>query len=159
MQEPALTQLAAGHDLLRPPSLARGLMVGLILATALCVAEILGISRLSAASLASDYSTGWAIFGTFVLVALLNAPLRRLLPRLALNGGEIVMAYAAMIAACPLISGGFILSLIPKLAAFRYYASPANHWAEVIFRKMRGGAVPLAPSGRGLRLLASRRRA
>lgn len=106
--------------------------MGLAGALIICLAEILGIARLSAASLASDYSTGWAIFGTFLLVAVLNPPLKRLLPRLALNGGEMVMAYTAMLAACPIISGGFVLSLLPKLAAVRYMASPANHWQDLI---------------------------
>lgn len=132
MDNPLGTQLAPLSGARRPPSLLRGLGVGLVGATALCLAEILGIARLSAASLASDYSTGWAVFGTFVLVALVNPLLKRLLPRLALSGGEIVMAYSVMIAACPVISGGFVLSLIPKLAAVRYMASPANHWQDLI---------------------------
>lgn len=56
----------------------------------------------------------------FVLVVLVNAPLHRWAPRLALTRGELAVVMAMMLAACGIAAQGMLRSLIPTMVSSFY---------------------------------------
>lgn len=110
---------------------ARALIIGIILAAAACLvvswAELV-IAQIQIATLQFAPSA----VGFLVIVALLNVVVRNLNRRLALRPAEIITIYAMVLIASLVTSRGVLERLIPTLVASNYYATPANHWAELL---------------------------
>ena len=83
----------------------------------------------------------------FLLVWVVNTPLRLVVPRAALTTGEILVVYAMMGVGLTAPSIGLSQVLIPALAAPTYFASSSNRFAE-IFELDQGTMIPswLAPT-------------
>jgi hypothetical protein len=95
--------------------------------------------------LAADFSTGAALFLFFLITLFIN-PLARLLTGTGLRPGELATIYIMMIVACAIPSWGFAMNLIPLMAGFFYYATPENHWAELIHPHLREWMVVKDPT-------------
>ena len=72
-----------------------------------------------------------AFCALFVLV-LLNQGLRRSAPRLALSPAEVLVVYVMMTVATVLSSSGMLHFILPSVAAPVYFATPENHWAQLL---------------------------
>ena len=69
----------------------------------------------------------------FVLWLLVNAALKRLLPRLVLRRGEILAIFTMLWVVGTIPQDGWINYWISVLTTASYFASPENQWAETIF--------------------------
>ena len=84
------------------------------------------------AGMAADFITAGAVFLFFVLSGLINSLLRWLHRPLALERGELIVAYVMMIVASAIPTWGLIANLLPVMTGAFYYATPENGWAEII---------------------------
>jgi hypothetical protein len=72
-----------------------------------------------------------AFCALFVLV-IMNRGLRQTAPRLALSPAEMLVVYVMMTVATVLSSSGMLHFILPSAAAPVYFATPENHWAQLI---------------------------
>ncbi len=118
----------------------RALIIGCLLAAAATAAVAFGEWVRSTQMGIIQFAP--AAVGLLLVVALANLALRNLGPRLALKPGEIVIVYAMALVAALVASRAVLEKLIPTLVLSNYFATPANHWAEVLFPHMKQWAVP-----------------
>ena len=71
-------------------------------------------------------------FCAFFLLLVLNAPLRR--AGRGLSRGELLVAYAMLLAAAGVSSFGLTGLLVPYAAGPHYFATPENHYTETILK-------------------------
>ena len=83
-----------------------------------------------------------AIFLFFVLVAVVNVALRRIHPRLALQRGELAVAYVLILLANTLTGRAFSGMVVPVITGAFYYATPENNWGEVILPFLPAWPIP-----------------
>ena len=83
-----------------------------------------------------------AFFLFFLLVAIVNVALRRIHPRLALQRGELAVAYILMLLGNTATGRGFSGFLLPVITGAHYYATPENNWAEVVLPYLPDWTVP-----------------
>jgi hypothetical protein len=80
------------------------------------------------------YPTSYAIFGNVVaflaVLTLLNAGLRRWLPRFALTPPELITCYILLCAASAVGNDQFVFLLVSMIAHTTWFNSTTNHWAE-----------------------------
>jgi hypothetical protein len=95
-----------------------------------------------------------AAVGLLLIVALANLVLRNLGPRLALRPGEIVIVYAMALVAALVASRGILEKWLPTLVLSNYFATPANHWADLLFQNYKPWAVPWDISGGAVQTIA-----
>lgn len=81
-----------------------------------------------------------AVFLLFLLVLLVNVPLNRL--GIGLKKEELLIIFVMMLVACAIPTMGLVEQLLPILAGSKYYATPANHWAEMIHPHIPEWLVP-----------------
>jgi hypothetical protein len=86
--------------------------------------------------------TPGAIFLFFILAALLNPLLKRIYRPLALERGELAVAFFLILLANTLSSRGLPAQLVPVITGAFYYATPENNWAEVVQPYMPDWPVP-----------------
>ena len=89
----------------------------------------------------TDFITSGALFLLFILV-FVNAATKWLLPRWSFSSQELAVIYAMMIVASAIPVIGVTAQLIPFLASVFYYATPENHWAEIIHPHLKTWLVP-----------------
>ena len=89
----------------------------------------------------TDFITSESLFLLFLLVVV-NTPARWLLPRFAFSAHELVVIYAMMIAASAVPIIGVTAQLIPFLPGVYYFATPENHWDELIHPYVKSWLVP-----------------
>ena len=92
-----------------------------------------------------DFSTPGALFLFFLLVGPLNSLLGLLLPRLALNRGELLLVYSMMLVASALTTCGLSEYLLPNITAWYYFATPENQWVELFHHYVPHALVPNQP--------------
>jgi len=80
-----------------------------------------------------------------VLVAIINVLLRLVHPRLALQAGELAVAYFLMLLANTLTGRGFSAQLLPVITGAFYYATPENEWRELILPHLPNWMMPHSP--------------
>jgi len=90
---------------------------------------------------ADHFNTVGLIFFIFWL-AVLSLALKSLRPTLALTSGEFAIIYAMLMVATALPTMGFGGYFLPLVAGLRYYASPENGWAELLWRNLPGWIAP-----------------
>ncbi len=83
-----------------------------------------------------------AAVGLLLIVALVNLVLRNLAPRLALRPAEIVVMYVMALVATLVASRAVLEKWLPTLVLTNYFATPANHWAELLFPHYKQWAMP-----------------
>lgn len=72
------------------------------------------------------------VFYLFVLVVL-NALLRRWVPRWALTPTELIVVYIMLVISCTIATHDFIINLISIMGWARWFASPTNRWEDTLF--------------------------
>jgi len=82
-----------------------------------------------------------AIFVFFVLVAIINTILAFIHRNLALQQGELAVAYLLMVLGNTL-SGGFSAYVLPVISGAYYYANAANNWNEEVLPYLPGWIGP-----------------
>ena len=83
-----------------------------------------------------------AFFLFFLLVAVVNVVLRRISPRLALQRGELAVAYFLMLLGNTATGRGFSGFLLPVTTGAYYYATAENNWAEIVLPYLPDWTVP-----------------
>ena len=74
-----------------------------------------------------------AIFCLF-LVTVLNLPLKKFLPKRALNQGELLTIYIVLLMAITVSGHDFSQTLFCTLGTTRLFATPENEWSSLFFR-------------------------
>jgi len=69
---------------------------------------------------------------TMLVVLALNAPLRRLAPKLALAPGELVTIYTLVSLGSAMAGIDMLCGMPPELAYPAHYATPENQWGELV---------------------------
>ena len=120
---------------------ARALIVGVLGALCISLGSTYNDMIIQGAPLARWSVTPAAIFLFFVLVAILNTVLGFIHRRLALQRGELAVAYVLMVLGNTL-SGGLSGYVLPSISGAYYYATPANNWSEVVIPYLPGWIGP-----------------
>jgi succinate dehydrogenase/fumarate reductase cytochrome b subunit len=121
---------------------AKALIVGLI--GAICIGLGSPYNNMMIKGSAMDIwnVTPAATFLFFLLVAIVNVLLRLLHRRLALERGELAVAYFLMLVANTLPGRGFSGFILPVITGAFYYATPENNWSRLIQPYLPGWAGP-----------------
>ena len=112
-------------------SSAKALIAGVGGAVCLALGSVYNDMIVKGAPMARWSLTPAAIFAFFALVAVLNVLLGLVHRRLALERGELAVAYVLMVLGNTLAAGlsGYVL---PVITGAYYYATPENNWREVV---------------------------
>lgn len=110
----------------------RALAVGLGGAVFLGLASTYNDMIIKGSGLATWNWTPGAICVFFVLVAVVNVALGLVHPRLALQRGELAVAYFLILVGNTLTGRGFSSQILPVLTGHAYYATPENKWHEEV---------------------------
>jgi len=110
----------------------KALSVGLGCAVFLGVFSTYNDMIIKGSGLATWNWTPGAICVFFALVAFVNTLLRLIHPSLALQRGELAVAYFIILVANTLTGRGFSSQILPVLTGSTYYATPENNWDEVV---------------------------
>lgn len=76
-----------------------------------------------------------AVFNIFI-IASLNIFIKRFIPRLALNQGEIATIYVMLCAATVIVAHDFMRVMGPALTHAFWYATPENEWRELFWDRI-----------------------
>ena len=120
---------------------ARALIIGLVGALCISLGSTYNDMIIKGVPLARWSLTPAAIFLFFVLVAILNTILGFIHRSLALQRGELAVAYVLMVLANTL-SAGFSGYILPVISGAYYYASPANNWRADVLPYLPGWTGP-----------------
>jgi len=110
---------------------AKALIIGIGGALCLSLGSIYNDMMIKGPPMARWSLTPAAIFSFFVLVAILNVILGLIHRRLALQRGELAVAYFLMVLGNTL-AAGFSGYILPVITGAFYYATPENNWREII---------------------------
>ena len=110
---------------------AKALIVGGGGAVCLALGSVYNDMIVKGAPMARWSLTPAAIFAFFALVALLNVIAGLVHRRLALQRGELAVAYVLMVLGNSL-AAGFSGYVLPVITGAYYYATPENNWREVV---------------------------
>ena len=106
--------------------------MGLVGAVALGLFSTYNDMIIKGSGLATWNWTPGAICVFFVLVAAINVGLGLVSPRLALQRGELAVAYFLIVVGNTLTGRGFSSQILPVLTGHTYYATPENNWHEAV---------------------------
>jgi len=120
----------------------KALATGLFWAIFLGLASTYNDMIIKGSGLATWNWTPGAICVFFVLIALVNVPLRLIRPSLALQRGELAVAYFIILLANTLTGRGFSSQMLPVLTGAQYYATPENNWDAVIHPYLPSWPLP-----------------
>lgn len=85
---------------------------------------------------AGPYPSTISLFGNTILflVALtaVNALILRCAPRLALHRSELLITYVMLVISTAIVSIDFLDVLVPMMTHTARYATPENHWAQIV---------------------------
>jgi hypothetical protein len=84
-----------------------------------------------------DHSTPAAVFFFFLFVALIHPILGGIRRQWGFSQAELATVYIMGMIACTLPTNGLVAMLLPAISAGSYYATPDNHWAEVIAEQVK----------------------
>ncbi len=128
---PRIRRRADGTAPVRPGAVAFALAFGLLnLAWLLKIDVVIHIGVVTKMTL--------IYHGVFscALLAVLNLAIKRLAPRLAFTGAELVLIYCVMFLACSVAGLDFMQMLIPSMTHPFWYGSPENHWEDLFFKEL-----------------------
>jgi len=110
----------------------RGFLVGLLLLPL----NTLWVFYLESMGGCGPYVTTISLFLNVVFIivflALGNAVLRRLWPRLALNRGELILVYVMLTVSTSIAGHDMLQVLIPMMTTGYWYATPQNRWETML---------------------------
>jgi hypothetical protein len=79
------------------------------------------------------YSPG-VLFSSFLILSMAtNTILAGMGRNLSLNRSELIVVYIMLIVVASLATMGLCETILPAITGVFYYASPENHWAEILF--------------------------
>ncbi|MBC7288936.1 MAG: hypothetical protein H5T86_13045, partial [Armatimonadetes bacterium] len=126
----------------KAPFTARAIGIGLLLTALEAAAIPYSDNRLQGTWISCCHLPIVVFFLFFVLVALVNAALKRAAPRHAFSRQELLVIYIAMLVGAGIPSFQLTEYLFPTLAGVRYFATPENKWAETFFRYIPDWLAP-----------------
>jgi len=110
----------------------RGFLLGAVMALGVGLFAAYAEMMIRASPMANDYTAPVALFFVFFIIVLFNLPMRLIKRRWMLTTGELATVYVMMLAAAAVPTRGFVEFLGPVVTGAQYYASPQNHWGEMI---------------------------
>jgi hypothetical protein len=119
----------------------RALILGVLLVPVLCFWNVYSEVVAQSTELAVMSLSVAVVFALLVLL-LLNAFLKRFLPRLALSQAELLFVYVMQTVSISISSVGMLQFLVMGISAVHYRGSPENGWAEKFHPYLRPYAFP-----------------
>ena len=116
----------------RSPFTCKGLIVGCLLSLFAGGGAVYGRLLVQGSWWGLNASAPGAIFLFFILTFFVNTALRFTWPRLALGGGDLVLAYTMLLMALTLPTQNFLGHVLYVISAAHYGASPENRWEEIL---------------------------
>ncbi len=129
----------------KPPARAvtgRAVLVGLVLTAFLATAIPYSDNRINSTWISCCHLPIVVFVLFLLLVAVVNAALRRVAPDKAFSNAELVVIYAMMLVGAGIPSFQLTEYLFPTLAGVRYFATPENRWEETFFRYIPDWLAP-----------------
>lgn len=122
----------------------RALIVGMICAAILGVADPYTNMIIKGSYLGSNFTPVGVVFLFAVVVGVVNTALGGANPRLALTPGELAVVYVMSLIASAIPSYGLTEVLLPAMASM-YYATPENRWLTDIAPNVEPWLMPQDP--------------
>lgn len=142
----SVTEAKSEVVLARPASLWRGLLLGMALVPVTCF--VVAWAEIVLMTLQIGYlQMPPAVVGLFLLLLILNAPLKKLSARIALSAQELMVMYTMMVLAAMISSRGLMQKLVPLLVTVNYFATDANDWRGKFFHQILPWLVPFDTKG------------
>jgi len=110
----------------------RAVLLALLAVPVLCLFTQWGDYVVNASLMAGSFPPLGAFFLFVLFVAAVNSLLYRARPRLAFTRAELLLLYAVLGVVSGIPARGLVHFLLPNVTAHRYYATPANHWQDLI---------------------------
>ena len=129
------------------PCTFRAVTVGIVGSFVVGVGTTYNIMVVHGSYMAIDFSTAAAIFVFFVLTFIVNAGVRCVNSRIALDGAELRSVYMMLVVACAIPTMGYSAQLLPIITAPFYFATPENSWAELIQPHIKPWLAPQSDLG------------
>ncbi|MCM8802047.1 MAG: hypothetical protein NC827_01890 [Candidatus Omnitrophica bacterium] len=101
----------------------KAIIGGVFLCILLCFFEIFTLLIIDGSPFASDFSTGGALFLTFIFILLFGK---------FFSIQEKSIIYLMILISCSIVSWGFVLNLIGFIAGIYYFSTPTNEWDKFI---------------------------
>ena len=118
----------------------RSFIIGALLSLFISIAGPFADSFIQGSALMLTNLPLIAMFLLFLLILLINAPLNKL--GIGLKKEELLLIFIMMLVACAIPTMGLVEQLLPILAGSQYYATPQNHWLELIHPHIPEWLVP-----------------
>ena len=138
------------HEVVEPRRAAgltwRAMAIGATMVALVSLAAPYSLYVVRSSLLASDYMPIGALFPFFIIVAGVNAMLKILAPRQALQRGELVIIFTMGLVGSALATYGFSGYLVAVIASPYFYATPENQWAQYLHAHIPSWIVP-QPTG------------
>lgn len=139
----------------RPASLWRGLVLGIALVPVTCF--VVAWAEIVLMTLQIGYlQMPPAVVGIFLLLLVINAPLKKLRALIALSAQELMVMYTMMVLAAMISSRGLMQKLVPLLVTANYFATDANDWRGKFFHQILPWLVPFNTKGEAKQEIAQR---
>jgi len=108
------------------------LIIGVLASAALVAITPYNNSLLMNTWIAGNHFPIGAFTVLVVLTLVVNAALRKSLPRLVLSPAQLIAVWAIVMVPSGIPSSGMMRYLVPGIVSYRYYASMENKWEELI---------------------------
>lgn len=123
----------------------RSIIVALGLVPLLCAFTQWGDYVVNASLMAGSFPPLAAFFLFVVLVLAVNTAVFLVRPRAAFSRAELLFVYCVLGVVSGIPARGLIHFLLPNITAHRYYATPANHWEELLAGHIPAWVAPQDP--------------
>ena len=117
---------------------ARRWWIAALVTLALAVAILLDVPSLGDLAL---HSPGDLMAGFLLVAMAVNTLLATRGGSLALNRSELIVVYIMLIVVASVSTMGLCEAILPAIAGFFYYASPENHWQQLLFPHLPAAIV------------------
>lgn len=118
----------------------RAILIGAILSILICVGDVYNLMVTNGSYMTLDFTTPAAIFILFFL-AILNLPLKKFFPRLALSVPELILISIMLMVAASIPTMGLTLYLVPLISGVKYYANPQNEWGTTLLPHIKSWLI------------------
>src|SRR3989339_584819 len=130
-------------EITRSPFNLKTILTGTFFSVLLTVMAQYSVNVVNDSYMAIDHMPAGGIFIFFLLALLIN-PLLRLLTRekVSFSSVELLVVYTMILVTASVAEMDLGCQLLPILAAPSYYATPENHWAELILPHIKPWLAP-----------------
>ena len=126
----------------RSPFSLTGLAVGAVMSFAVGAGATYGAFYLQGSRMSLNSTTPIALFYFFFLVGLVHLGVAAARRRFDLPAADLVLIYIMMTLAAAVPNQAFVGTLLPVIAGYFYYATPANGWVELFGADLPGWLLP-----------------